>query len=86
MLVSETEFTPPVFRHPPFHDDVLLGLFFITIGMMLDWHILVERWALVLTSLLVAPLLLKLGIILLLARTAWGHSPGWRCALALSWL
>ena len=67
VLVSETEYRHQVGTDiRPFHD-VLLGLFFITIGMMLDWHILIEQWALVL--LLVAPLLLKLGIILLLARS-----------------
>jgi len=66
VLVSETEYRHQVETDiRPFHD-VLLGLFFITIGMMLDWHIVIEQWALVL--LLVAPLLLKLGIILLLAR------------------
>ena len=46
---------------------MLLGLFFITIGMMLDWHILVDRWALVL-ALLAVPLLVKAVIILVLAR------------------
>ncbi|MDD2610047.1 MAG: monovalent cation:proton antiporter-2 (CPA2) family protein [Giesbergeria sp.] len=67
VLVSETEYRHQVGTDiRPFHD-VLLGLFFITIGMMLDWHILVEQWGLVL-GLLVVPLLLKLGIILLLAR------------------
>ncbi len=67
VLVSETEFRHQVGTDiRPFHD-VLLGLFFITIGMMLDWHILLEQWALVL-ALLVVPLLLKAGIILLLAR------------------
>ena len=67
VLVSETEYRHQVGTDiRPFHD-VLLGLFFITIGMMLDWHILVEQWALVL-GLLAVPLLLKLGIILLLAR------------------
>ena len=67
VLVSETEYRHQVETDiRPFHD-VLLGLFFITIGMMLDWHILLEQWALVL-GLLVVPLLLKLGIILLLAR------------------
>ena len=67
VLVSETEYRHQVATDiRPFHD-VLLGLFFITIGMMLDWHILIEQWVLVL--LLVAPLLLKLGIILLLARS-----------------
>ena len=37
---------------------MLLGLFFITVGMLLDWHILIEHWALVL-ALLVLPMLLK---------------------------
>ena len=67
VLVSETEFRHQVGTDiRPFHD-VLLGLFFITIGMMLDWHILLEQWALVL-GLLLVPLLLKAGIILGLAR------------------
>ena len=48
VLVSETEYRHQVGTDiRPFHD-VLLGLFFITIGMMLDWHILLEQWALVL--------------------------------------
>ena len=67
VLVSETEYRHQVGTDiRPFHD-VLLGLFFITIGMMLDWHILVDRWAMVLV-LLTVPLALKLGIILVLAR------------------
>ena len=67
VLVSETEYRHQVGTDiRPFHD-VLLGLFFITIGMMLDWHILVDRWALVLV-LLAVPLLLKLMIVLVLAR------------------
>ena len=67
MLVSETEYKHQVETDiRPFHD-VLLGLFFITIGMMLDWHIVMERWGLVL-ALLVVPLLLKFGLITLLAR------------------
>ena len=67
VLVSETEYRHQVGTDiRPFHD-VLLGLFFITIGMMLDWHIVLERWALVL-ALLVLPLLLKLALITLLAR------------------
>jgi hypothetical protein len=38
MLVAETEYKHQVEADiRPFHD-VLLGLFFITIGMKLDWH------------------------------------------------
>lgn len=67
VLVSETEYRHQVGTDiRPFHD-VLLGLFFITTGMLLDWHVLIERPALVLT-LLLAPLLLKLTVIMLLAR------------------
>lgn len=67
MLVAETEYKHQVETDVrPFHD-VLLGLFFITIGMMLDWHIVVERWGLVLV-LLAGPLLLKLALVTLLAR------------------
>src|SRR5688572_3779776 len=67
MLVSETEFKHQVETDiRPFHD-VLLGLFFITIGMSLDWHIVVERWRLV-AVLLVLPLGFKLGLVTLLAR------------------
>ena len=68
VLISETEYRHQVGTDiRPFHD-VLLGLFFITIGMMLDWHILVEQWVLVI-GLLGVPLLLKLGIIFVLARS-----------------
>lgn len=48
MLISETEFKHQVETDiRPFHD-VLLGLFFITIGMMLDWRLVLDRWPLVL--------------------------------------
>jgi len=67
MLVSETEFKHQVETDiRPFHD-VLLGLFFITIGMSLDWHVVVERWALV-GVLLLLPLAFKLVLVTALAR------------------
>jgi CPA2 family monovalent cation:H+ antiporter-2 len=48
MLISETEFKHQVETDiKPFHD-ILLGLFFITIGMMLDWRIVWDRWQFVL--------------------------------------
>src|SRR3954469_4395147 len=66
MLVSETEYKHQVETDiRPFHD-VLLGLFFITVGMSLDWHIVVERWALV-GILLLLPLAFKLVLVTLLA-------------------
>jgi CPA2 family monovalent cation:H+ antiporter-2 len=67
MLVSETEFKHQVETDiRPFHD-VLLGLFFITIGMSLDWHIVLEHWALV-ALLLILPLAFKLVLVTGLAR------------------
>ena len=67
MLVSETEFKHQVETDiRPFHD-VLLGLFFITVGMALDWHIVLERWGLV-AMLLVVPLGFKLLLVTGLAR------------------
>ncbi len=67
MLIAETEYKHQVETDiRPFHD-VLLGLFFITIGMKLDWHSLYEQWALVL-MLATGPLLFKLGLITTLAK------------------
>ena len=67
MLISETEFKHQVETDiRPFHD-VLLGLFFISIGMMLDWHIVLERWPLVLL-LATLPIIFKLLLVTGLAR------------------
>ena len=67
MLISETEFKHQVETDiRPFHD-VLLGLFFISIGMMLDWHIVLERWPLVLL-LATLPVLFKLVLVTALTR------------------
>ena len=62
MLISETEYKHQVETDiRPFHD-VLLGLFFITIGMLLDWRMVVEHWGLVLV-LLTLPVLFKLLLV-----------------------
>ena len=67
MLISETEFKHQVETDiRPFHD-VLLGLFFISIGMMLDWRIVLERWPLVLL-LASLPVLFKLVLVTGLAK------------------
>ena len=67
MLISETEYKHQVETDiRPFHD-VLLGLFFITIGMLLDWRLVLERWPLVLL-LTVLPVLFKLGLVTALAK------------------
>ncbi len=67
MLISETEYKHQVETDiRPFHD-VLLGLFFITIGMLLDWRLVLDRWPLVLL-LVTAPVLFKLVLIAALAK------------------
>ena len=67
MLISETQYKHQVETDiRPFHD-VLLGLFFISVGMMLDWHEVVNPWALVLL-LPIVPVLFKLLLVSALAR------------------
>jgi CPA2 family monovalent cation:H+ antiporter-2 len=67
MLISETQFKHQVETDiRPFHD-VLLGLFFISIGMLLDWRLVLERWPLVLL-LVTVPVLYKAAMVTLLTR------------------
>lgn len=74
MLVAETEYKHQVETDiRPFHD-VLLGLFFITIGMKLDWRPVLDQWALVLL-LTLAPVLAKFVLVAFLARL-FGSAPG----------
>jgi CPA2 family monovalent cation:H+ antiporter-2 len=72
MLVAETEYKHQVETDiRPFHD-VLLGLFFITIGMKLDWRPVIDQWLLVLL-LTLAPVLAKGLLVFLLAY--WLRTP-----------
>jgi CPA2 family monovalent cation:H+ antiporter-2 len=74
MLVAETEYKHQVETDiRPFHD-VLLGLFFITIGMKLDWRPVLDQWPLVL-MLTVLPVLAKFVLVAALARI-FGAAPG----------
>ena len=74
MLIAETDYKHQVETDiRPFHD-LLLGLFFITIGMKLDWHSLVDSWALVLV-LATLPVVFKLGLVTALAK-AFGAPTG----------
>jgi monovalent cation:H+ antiporter-2, CPA2 family len=67
MLISETEYKHQVETDiRPFHD-VLLGMFFISIGMLLDWRQVAQHWALVLL-LLTLPVLFKLALVTVLTR------------------
>jgi CPA2 family monovalent cation:H+ antiporter-2 len=74
MLVAETEYKHQVETDiRPFHD-VLLGLFFITIGMKLDWRPVLDQWLLVLLMTCV-PTLAKFALVAALAK-AFGATPG----------
>jgi CPA2 family monovalent cation:H+ antiporter-2 len=74
ILISETEYKHQVEADiRPFHD-VLLGLFFITIGMLLDWRPIADRWGLVLV-LVTLPVVFKLALVTALARL-FGASTG----------
>lgn len=84
MLISETQFKHQVEEDIKPFRDVLLGLFFITIGMLLNLRLVLEHWWLVL-ALLVLPVLLKFALIALLAKM-FGSSDGvaMRTGLALA--
>jgi monovalent cation:H+ antiporter-2, CPA2 family len=74
MLIAETEYKHQVETDiRPFHD-VLLGLFFITVGMKLDWRTLADEWVLVIV-LTTLPIVAKAGIVAGLARL-FGGAPG----------
>jgi monovalent cation:H+ antiporter-2, CPA2 family len=85
MLISETEYKMQVEEDIKPFRDVLMGLFFVTIGVKLDLHILVGLWWQVLLALLALLLIKSLVVGLLSWRL--GSSPGnairsglWLCA------
>ncbi|MBI1943758.1 MAG: cation:proton antiporter [Betaproteobacteria bacterium] len=84
MLISETEYRYQVEEEIKPFRDVLLGLFFITVGMMLDLRLVGERIGLVLL-LLALLVTLKFALVGALAR-GFGFAPGaaLRSGLALA--
>lgn len=67
MLISETEYRHQVEEDIKPFRDVLLGLFFVTIGMLLNVRLVLEHVWLVLL-LLLGPVMLKLALITALAK------------------
>ncbi|MBP9219282.1 MAG: cation:proton antiporter [Sterolibacterium sp.] len=67
MLISETEYRFKVEEDIKPFRDVLLGLFFVTVGMYLDPHLIAQNFLLVIL-LLLALLVLKLLVVFVLAR------------------
>ena len=84
MLISETEYRYQVEADIKPFRDLLLGLFFVTIGMLLDIGIVLENW-LAVGGLLTALVLLKVLLIAGLSRM-FGSQPGiaLRTALCLA--
>jgi CPA2 family monovalent cation:H+ antiporter-2 len=84
MLISETEYRHQVEDDIKPFRDLLLGLFFVTVGMQLDLSVVAEKFWLVLL-LFALPVLFKFGLIAALARL-FGAAPGnaLRTALALA--
>ena len=84
MLISETEYRYRVEEDIKPFRDVLLGLFFVTVGMMLDLRLVLAElpWVLALFAVLVGA---KFALIAALSR-AYGATPGTalRVALALA--
>lgn len=74
ILISETEFKNQVETDIRAFHDVLLGIFFISIGMLLNWSLVLERWPLVL-FLVTIPILLKACVVTLLSK-ALGNTAG----------
>jgi CPA2 family monovalent cation:H+ antiporter-2 len=85
MLISETEFRHEVEEDIKPFRDVLMGLFFVTVGMMLDLPLVLDHLPVVL-GLLAGLLAVKFAVVLAASRL-FGASPGgamrsglWLCA------
>jgi CPA2 family monovalent cation:H+ antiporter-2 len=83
MLIAETEFRHQVEEDIKPFRDVLLGLFFVTIGMLLNPRVVVEHAGWVALA-LVLPVAFKFGLVYVLARVfGAGAGTSIRAALAL---
>ncbi len=84
MLISETPYKHQVEADIKPFREVLLGLFFITVGMLLDWRLLLAQWPLVLL-LAVLPVFFKFGLVWGIARVfKASNSVALRTALGLA--
>jgi CPA2 family monovalent cation:H+ antiporter-2 len=69
MMLAETEFRHQIEATIRAYRDVLLGLFFITVGMLMDFGLLLRHLPLV-TALLLGMVLLKTAIVALVSKPA----------------
>ncbi len=74
MLISETRFRYQVESDIAAFRDILLGLFFITVGMLLDVRVLIENFAGI-ALLVVALIIFKTLVVAFLSRI-FGYEPG----------
>ena len=74
MLISETEYRYQVEADVKPYRDVLMGLFFISVGMLLDFSVIASHWVVVLL-LVICPMVFKFVVISVLARF-FGIGPG----------
>ncbi len=74
MLISETEYRYQVEDYIQPFRDVLLGLFFVTIGMLLDFSV-IGGYFLVVMGVLAAMLLVKFTVVFALARAMGNEKP-----------
>jgi CPA2 family monovalent cation:H+ antiporter-2 len=72
MMLAETEFRHQIEATIRSYREVLLGLFFITVGMLLDVRLLLQNLPLV-TAILVGMLLLKAAVVAFVAEPATGN-------------
>ena len=84
MLISETEYRYQVEDYIKPFRDVLLGLFFVTIGMLLDVGVLAEHF-LAVAAIFAAILLVKFALVYVLGRACGNAKPtALRASLALA--
>jgi CPA2 family monovalent cation:H+ antiporter-2 len=84
MLISETEYRYQVEEDIKPFRDVLLGLFFVTIGMMLDMHALIAGWGWILLLLLILVPFKALVVALLVRSFSGDWGPALRTGLGLA--
>ncbi len=84
MLISETEYRYQVEEDIKPFRDVLLGLFFVTIGMMLDMQALIDGWAWILLLLLILVPFKALVVALLVRAFSGDWGPALRTGLGLA--
>jgi len=75
MIISETPYRHVIQTEAKPFRNLLLGFFFITVGMSLDWQILIAHWAEILVF-LVALIVIKAFLVAVAARAFGWSTPG----------